>query len=131
MANSADFKPGFNGSEGSYVPDMLLAGDKDIHTDGVIVASGQTIVRGALLGIVTATGKAILSLSGASDGSEVPVCIAGEDVDASGGDTNSWAYFAGEFNENQMTFGTGHTADSVRAGLRDKSIYLHNPIVAE
>lgn len=131
MPNSADFKPGFNGSEGDYVPDLLIAGDKPIHTDGVVILSGETVSRGDLLGIITVGGQAILSASAAGDGSEVPVCIAGEDVDASGGDTNSWAYFAGEFNENQMTFGTGHTADSVRAGLRNKSIYLHNPIVAE
>lgn len=124
-----DFNPAFQ-SEGTYSPDQLIAGDHPLRSMGVTVADGQTLTRGALLGIITANGKAVLSASAAGDGSEVPVAVLGEDVTADGADVVSFAYVAGDFNENQMTFGAGHTADSVRDGLRERSIYLHNPIEA-
>lgn len=126
---AVDFNPALS-SEGTYTPDELIAGDHPIRTRGVTILSGETVSRGDLLGIITASGKAILSASAAGDGSEVPTCIAGEDIDASGGDAESFAYIAGDFNEDQMTFGTGHTADSVRDGLRERSIYLHKPVAA-
>lgn len=132
MPNTTNFNPGFNGSEGNFAPDLLLAGDHPIRTRGVTIASGQgELTRGTLLGIVTVGGNAVLSLAAAEDGSEVPTCILGENVDATSAAVDSFAYIAGDFNENQMTFGTGHTADSVRDGLRGRSIYLHNPVVAE
>lgn len=127
-----NFNPSFNGSAGDLTQDQLIAGDHPIRTRGVTIASGEgALTRGTLLGIVTASGKAVLSLAAASDGSEVPTCILGEDVDATSADVDSFAYVAGDFNEGEMTFGTGHTADSVRDGLRERSIYLNNPIVSE
>lgn len=132
MANTTNFNPGYNNDVGSFAPDLLLAGDHPIRTRGVTISSGQGVLaRGTLLGIITVGGNAILSLAAATDGSEVPTCILGEDVDATSAAVNAFAYVAGDFNENQMTFGTGHTADSVRDGLRERSIYLHNPVVAE
>jgi len=129
--NSAQFNPGF-GPVGDFVADMLIAGDHPIRTRGVTIPLGTGILkRGSLLGIVEADGTAILSLEAATDGSEVPTCILGQDVDATTVAVESFAYIAGDFNEHQMTFGTGHTADSVRDGLRERSIYLHNPVIAE
>lgn len=122
--------PAFNGSEGTYEPDLLIGGDHPIRTLGVVVVSGQNLKRGALVGKITTGGKVTLSLSASSDGSQVPYGILGEDVDASGGDKTSFVYLAGDFNSNSMTFGTGHTAASVRDGLRDKSIYLHDAVPA-
>lgn len=125
-----DFNPAYNDAEGSFNPDLLVAGDHPVRTKGVTIASGQNIVRGALLGIITAGSQAILSLAAAVDGSEVPNCIAGEDIDATAGAVESFAYTAGDFNSNAMTFGTGHTAASTREGLRNKSIYVVDPVVA-
>lgn len=132
-----DFNPSFNDA-GSLSQDQLIAGDHPIRTAGVTIASGAGVLtRGTLLGMVTATGKYVISAAEddqgdpIADGSETPVVILGEDVDASAADVDTWAYIAGDFNENQMTFGTGHTADSVRDGLRGRSIYLHKPVVAE
>jgi hypothetical protein len=122
-----DFNPGFQ-SEGSYSPDRLIAGDHPLRTIGVTIATGQNLQRGALLG--TDGTNYLLSLAAAADGSETPVAVLGEDVDATGGAAQSFAYVAGDFNANAMTFGTGHTADSVREGLRAHSIYLHDAVPA-
>ena len=105
--------------------DTLIAGhnQKPITRD-VTIVSGQTLVRGALLGKITASGKYNLSLVGAGDGSEVPVAILVVDTDASAGDLAAPIYEAGEFNEAAITFGTGHTVASVRDGLRDLGIHL-------
>jgi hypothetical protein len=124
-----DFKPSF-ASEGTYAPDLLVGGDHPIRTLGVTIASGQNLLRGALIGKVTATGKFILSLSAAVDGSQNPVGILGEDVNATAGDVVSFEYVAGDFNSNKVTFGTGHTLASVREVLHARSIYLHDAVPA-
>lgn len=124
-----DFNPGFQ-SEGTFAPDLLIAGDHPTRTIGVTVVTGQNLKRGALLGKITASGKVNLSLSAADDGSQTPYAILGEDIDATSADKVSFAYVCGDFNENKVTFGTGHTANSVRDGLIAKSIYLHKAVAA-
>jgi hypothetical protein len=127
---STDFTPSFK-TEGSYSPDMLIAGDHPLRTRGIVVLSGQGVLaRGTLMGIITSGGKAVKSLSGSSDGSEVPVTILGEDVDASSGDITAFSYVAGDFDQSQMVFGADHTADSTRAALRNLSIYVVKPVSA-
>lgn len=118
------------GTEGTYVPDALIAGDFPIRTRLVTLVSGQNVVRGAVLGQITTGGKYALSLSAASDGSQAVKAIAAESVDATGGDKQIVIYEAGDFNEDKLTFGTGHTAASTRDALRDLSIFLHNPVNA-
>lgn len=112
----------------SYSPDNLLAGGFPIVTTEITVISGQNLVRGAVLGKITASGKYNLSLSAAGDGSEVPIAILSEDCDASGGDKVAIAYLTGEFNEDAITIGTAHTVASIRAGLRDLGIHLKKPV---
>lgn len=112
------------GTLGTVTPDNLINGAIPIATRGGTLISGQNLSRGALLGIITASGKYTLSLSAAGDGSQTPVAILAEDKDASGGDEETLVYEKGQFNESAMTFGTGHTADSVRDGLRDKGIFM-------
>ena len=114
----------------AFNPDRLIAGDYPVVTGNVTIESGQNLTRGALLGRVTAGGEYKLSLSGAADGSEVPRAILAEDVDASAAAKIGPAYLSGEFNEDQITFGTAHTAASVADGLRDLNIYLKSPISA-
>jgi hypothetical protein len=105
--------------------DALIAGDFPILTKSITVAHGAgSLVRGTLLGKKTADGKYLTSLSAAVDGSEVPVAILAEPVNAAAGDVVTTAYESGEFNEDRMTIGTGHTANSVRDALRAISIFL-------
>jgi hypothetical protein len=117
-------------TEGSYTPDNLHAGDFPIRTRKVTLVTGQNLVRGALLGAITASGKYKLSASADADGSQAPTAILAEDVDATAGDKDAVVYLAGDFNANALTYGAGHTAASVREGLRDLGIYLHTPVSA-
>lgn len=117
---TANFK-----TEGTYTPDSLLAGNAHLLVARkVTVLSGQVLQRGAALGIITASGKAILSLAAASDGSQTPDLILAEDVDATGADATALAYERGDFNARAITLGTGHTVASIREGLRAKGIAL-------
>lgn len=112
-------------TEGTYTPDALFAGETDdIVVKKITVKSGQVLVRGAVLGKVTADGKHILSASAAADGSQAPdVILADNSVDASAGDVEAMAYFRGTFNAAALTFGAGHTAASTFDALRDKGIF--------
>ena len=108
-----------------YTPDRLVAGDPDdLIARQITLISGMNLVRGAVLGKITASSKYNQSLSAAADGSQTPDCILAEDCDASGGDKVTIAYFTGMFNENAIGLGAAHTVASVREGLRVKGIHL-------
>ncbi|MFQ5460603.1 MAG: head decoration protein [Anaerolineae bacterium] len=123
-----DVNPSFTSTP--YTPDRLIAGDLKLVTDTVTVAAGQNLLRGALLGRVTGSGEYVLSLAAAADGSQTPVAILVADTDASAGALTAGVYLSGEFNENAVTFGTGHTAAGVKDALRDLNIYLKSPVPA-
>lgn len=112
-------------TEGTYVPDSLVAGNAELLVGRKIaIASGATLARGAVLGKITASGKYALSASASSDGSQTPDLILAEPVDASGGDKQALAYARGDFNANALTLGAGHTVASITEGLRAKGITL-------
>ncbi len=93
---------------------------------GTLLA-GQNLPRGALLGRITATGsstgKYVLSVAAASDGSQVPSAVLVHDTDATAGDVDALVYQRGDFNSAAMTFGTGHTPPTAQPLLR--GIYIH------
>lgn len=127
-----DFNPSYSTTT-ELVHDDLLAGDNvgPVTEGRVTIVSGQKLARGALLGKITTGGKYTASLSASSDGSQTPVAILANDVDASGGDvTNALVYVSGEFNERRVIFGTGHTAASVRDALRARGIHLKDSVPA-
>lgn len=111
-------------SSTSYTPDGLVIGEELLLTRNITLLSGQNLTRGAVLGKITASGKYKLSATGAGDGSETPDAVLAEDTNASGGDVATVAYFASRFAESRVTLGSGHTAASIREGLRDKNIHL-------
>lgn len=112
-------------SESTFTPDRLIGGDQvGLVTRKITLISGQNLVRGAVLGKITASGKYNLSLSAAGDGSQTPDLILAEDTNASGGDKETVAYATGVFNQRALTIGTAHTADTIREGLRAKGIHL-------
>ena len=110
--------------------DNLLAGDFPIVTESATIVSGQNLVRGTLLGQITSGGKWNKSAVGAGDGSETPRAILAKDTDASLGDVIGPIYVSGEFNQNQVIYGTGHTAASVKIALKALSIFLKDTIQA-
>src|SRR5688572_5711884 len=105
--------------------DKLVAGPFErLKSRQITVITGQNLVRGAVLGKITASGKYNLSLSAAVDGSETPDLILAEDCDATAADKVTVAYERGDFAESALTIGAAHTADSIREGLRVKGITL-------
>lgn len=72
------------------------------------------------------TYKYKLSAAAATDGSAVPDAILAEDTDASGSDKTTVAYFGGGFDQSKLVLGAGHTAASIKEGLRQKGIHLIN-----
>lgn len=105
--------------------DKLVAGPTGhLHSRQITLITGQNLVRGAVLGKITASGKYNLSLSAAGDGSQTPDLILAEDCDATAADKVTVAYDRGDFAESALTLGAAHTADSIREGLRDKGITL-------
>lgn len=113
------------GTEGTLSHDALIAGNAHLLVGRkVTIATGQNLVRGAVLGKVTATGKYLLSLSAAADGSQTPDLILAEYCDASAGDKSVLAYARGDFNSRALTLGAGHTVASITEGLRAKGITL-------
>jgi hypothetical protein len=71
---------------------------------GVLLASGHGVVaKGTVLGKVTATGKYIPYLTGASDGSQTAVCILDNDQDTTNNDVGASAWIAGIFNSSALT----------------------------
>jgi len=108
----------------SYVPDNLIAGSKPVITKTVTIGTGEALVMGALLGRKTGSDTYLLSKVGAGDGSETPDAILAHDADASASDVEAVIYVEGEFNRDALTYGTGHTADSVAQGLRERGIHL-------
>lgn len=109
----------------TFTPDNLVAQNAHllIH-EPITLLSGQNLKRGAVLGKVTASGKYVLSLSAASDGSQTPVAVLAIDCDASGGDKATEAYFRGDFMSSGLILGASHTLASIKAGLRALNIEI-------
>lgn len=124
-----DFDPLYTKDAETFTPDDLISGETQLVTESITVITGENLVRGAVLGKITASGKYNLSLSAAIDGSEVPVAILGQDTDATAADVVSFAYIKGEFNDNAITVGTAHTVASIRDGLRSLGIFLKTPVI--
>lgn len=111
----------------TYDPNGMFAGDHPIRGEVVTIDAGA-LVAGSVLGKITATGKYILSLEAASDGSEVPVAVLAEPADATAGDVTALAYFAGDFIAEKLTVGTGWTVATVeQAWLQaGRPLYVSN-----
>jgi Bacteriophage lambda head decoration protein D len=118
-------------SSAAYNPDQLIAGDADdLIGEKVTLISGQNLLRGAVIGKITASGKYTLSAAAAGDGSQTPDFILAEDCDATSGDKQALAYNGGHFIAEKVILGAGHTIASVKEGLRVKNIILVTTIGA-
>jgi hypothetical protein len=114
-------------NEGEFVPNQWALG----HTRArkVTIKSGAGVLKEAtVLGQVTADKKYLKSLSAANDGSQVPDAILAEGVDATSADVEAIVYIAGEFDQDKLILGTGHTLGSIDAVFRTKSIWLVKPM---
>ncbi|MEK0246594.1 head decoration protein [Raoultella sp. BAC10a-01-01] len=115
------FAPGMESS--LFLPDQLIAGTLQLVTDTGIITGG-TYKRGTVLGMVTASGKYKLSVKTATDGSEIPVAILVDNVDASTADQNGGLYLMGEFNQNHIIFDNSWAIPALKTALRPLAIFL-------
>lgn len=111
-----------------HTPYTLFAGEYPIVTQSIKIAQGQQLSKGSLLGRVETSNQYVLSLSNAKDGSKLPSVVLAEDVDATQGEVSAVCYLSGQFNTSALTFGDGHTPQTVANHLRQLNIYLTNTI---
>jgi hypothetical protein len=112
-----------------YTPDNLFAGSiMPKVTDSGVIASGQNLTRGALLGRVTADGKLKQVDKNAADGSQTVYAVLAESTDATAADKTAPIFLTGEFNENAITVAAGNTITDHKAAARNIGIFI-KPVV--
>lgn len=79
------------------------------------IASGQDIVAGQALGVITASGKYAALDSSESDGTELAVAVAMVDVDATDGDVRTQVIAQGDVDVAKMVFVDSDDIDTVPA----------------
>ncbi|MDP1866993.1 MAG: head decoration protein [Bradyrhizobium sp.] len=97
--------------------------------DGATDFSGAAQFIQAVTIADTGATKYKKSLAAATDGSQTPCAILGEDCDATSADKDTIAHFGGVYDENALVYGTGHTAATCREALRDVGIKLQSSTV--
>lgn len=81
-----------------------------IATNSGILIAGQNLVRGAVLGRITASNKLTLAADAAIDGSEIPIGILVHPIDATAADKACQIYVGGCFHNNELTWDASFTA---------------------
>lgn len=117
---------------GTNKPDNLHAGvEVPLLTKGVKLASGQgVLLRGSVIGIVTADGTGKLCNKAASDGSKVAKYVLVNDTDTTAAGV-AVCYQSGLFHRNALVFGGESTADDHDEELRSVGIYLRDEFPIE
>lgn len=116
-------------SLGSMIYDNLFAGSvEDIVTDSAVLVSGQSVVRGTALGLITASKKVTVLNSANTDGSQNIYAIAADAVDATTGDQPIPVYFTGEFNQSAITFGGTDTYVTHKLAARAIDIFFKSNV---
>lgn len=113
-----------NPERNTYQPDQLLAGDFPIIRRPGVIAAGQQLSRGAVLGELTAGGQFKLSTSAATDGSQTPVAVLDEDIDTTAGALPGVLMLTGEVRGDALHLGAGHTIAGVADALRPLSLFV-------
>lgn len=113
-----------NPTRETYDPAELTAGDFPIVKAPGVIASGQVLAAGAVLGQITAGGQYKLSASAASDGSQTPTVVLDEAIDTTAGAAPGVLRLTGEVLGTALTLGAGHTLAGVKAALRPLSLFV-------
>ena len=120
MSNYAEFT-----NIGSMTRDNLFAGQVQEPVAGTETITGSgTLVRGTVLGLITASGKLCIVNSANSDGSQTPYAILAEDVVATAGGVIGSVYYSGEFNVNALVFGGTDTYSTHRVAARKLAMFF-------
>jgi hypothetical protein len=106
--------------------DVLIAGDYPVARKQVAIPAGAALVRGTVMGRITANDNYVTSLTAAADGSQNPMAILLEPVEASGGARVGIIGQTGEFAFQKLTLGASHTRTSIEQPLRLLGIFLRD-----
>ena len=106
-------------TEGTHAGEFLVSeGNGHISRKAITVLSGEDLVAGAVLGIVTASGKYAEHDPGAADGLEDAVLILFDAVDATAGDADGVAIARdAEVNGDEIVWKTGIIAGDITDGI--------------
>ena len=110
-------------TQGVFTPENLIAGEFPRIMRIATISGGQALPQGAVLGQITTTGAYVLSTTTATDGSEVPVAILAQPIDATL-DIEGHLFLTGEFNAHALSLGSGHTLASVTESFRTRSLFI-------
>jgi hypothetical protein len=110
-------------TQGVFTPENLIAGEFPRIMRIETITGGQALPQGAVLGQIKATGAYVLSTTTATDGSEVPVAILAQQIDATS-NVEGHLFLTGEFNAHALTLGSGHTLASVTESFRTRSLFI-------
>jgi len=112
-------------------PDNLMAGDFPVVTgSGTVLSGAGKLVRGTVLGKVTASGKLVPVDSSKSTGEQTVFAVLAEDVDATSADVAAPLYLTGQYNTRKLVFGGTDTAVTHAAGARALSIFFTDTVAA-
>lgn len=109
-------------TEATLSMDAYVASDNygPVLIPGQTIATGANLVKGTIVGRITASGKLKAAVAASEDGSQVPVGVLMEDAAAASADVKAVVGFAGVYVEANMT---GLTA-AYKLALEAKGIYF-------
>lgn len=115
--------------DGQQLEDLTVGVAYSNNHFGLTIADGDTdFVAGDKFTITVSagSGKYTKALLASTDGSQQyeNMCILAKDTDASSGDVVTTGWLTGEYNENQVTFGTGFTFANSKHELAKYGIHL-------
>ena len=113
-----------NPKRDTYTPRQITAGDFPIVVEAGVIAAGQKLLAGAVLGQVTASKEYVLCKVAAEDGSKTPVAILDQDVDTTDGAKGAPIRLTGQVLGKQLTLGEGLTLADAKAALRPLCIFI-------
>lgn len=108
----------------TYRPSHLSAGDFPIAMDTGVIAAGQALLRGSVLGQITSSKEFVLCKAAAEDGSQAPAAVLDEDVDATDGAKSAPIRLTGQVLGTQLHLGEGLTLAAAKAALRPLCIFI-------
>lgn len=113
----------------SFSSVQLFAGDADVVTQPITVLSGQNLAQYSVVGRVTASGKVKLCDTAAVDGSQTPIGIMVNAIDASGGDLAGDIYIGGDFLLAPLVWHASFSTDVLKLKAFDRTnIAIHKGI---
>ena len=126
-------KPAGITSEGTYTPDLLIAGDHPVRTKGVTLEAEADLARGTLVYLVDQESTySAYDDDTPTSGALFGILVEDEDTTTAtgtGATKSVMVYVAGDFNTNAITIADGDLED-VRDALAAQGIYLFDPVTA-